>query len=334
MTVYSPGDYIAAAAINLTGYLNINKKEGHVYTAPGPADVSSKYSDPRKNNAASVAPPNKGYGGNWTVWNKMKSSLSVYRNACCDCFACAAIRWSGVDDEFPNKGCADLFKYMTQSKKWDRVGGVKKYWTYSTALNGGNGDSGVTIQPGDVLIKAEVETKRAKEGLHICIYVGKEVGNLKYPNSNATYCHSSFGKKWPYATRLESRTEQYIVFRRNEYGLNIDKSKYAKYEPAARKRYLISSIENTSQIKLSITEIAKQVLDGKWGSGAQRKKKLQAAGYDYNKIQDKVNDILYTKIAKEVIAGKWGNAQVRKKKLEAAGYDYNKVQNKVNTLLK
>lgn len=42
----------------------------------------------------------------------------------------------------------------------------------------------------------------------------------------------------------------------------------------------------------SVTEIAKEVIAGKWGNGFTRKKKLTAAGYDYDKVQKKVNELL------------------------------------------
>lgn len=42
----------------------------------------------------------------------------------------------------------------------------------------------------------------------------------------------------------------------------------------------------------SITTIAKEVIDGKWGNGEDRKKKLTAAGYDYKTVQKKVNELL------------------------------------------
>lgn len=94
-----------------------------------------------------------------------------------------------------------------------------------------------------------------------------------------------------------------------------------------------STKKTTTTKKKSVATIAQEVINGKWGSGTTRKKKLEAAGYNYQEVQNKVNDILYTNVAKEVIAGKWGNGDTRKKKLEAAGYDYKKVQNKVNSLL-
>ena len=88
----------------------------------------------------------------------------------------------------------------------------------------------------------------------------------------------------------------------------------------------------------SVAEIAQEVIDGKWGNGEDRKKKLEAAGYNYSDVQAKVNALLkksvdLTAIAKEVINGKWGNGEERKKKLTAAGYDYKEVQAKVNELL-
>ncbi len=92
----------------------------------------------------------------------------------------------------------------------------------------------------------------------------------------------------------------------------------------------------------SVTEVAKEVLAGKWGNGDDRKKKLEAAGYNYSQVQAKVNELAkgstsgkksVTQIAKEVIAGKWGNGADRKKKLTAAGYDYAAVQKEVNKLL-
>ena len=39
-------------------------------------------------------------------------------------------------------------------------------------------------------------------------------------------------------------------------------------------------------------EIAKEVIQGKWGNGEERKKKLTATGYDFSVIQKKVNEIL------------------------------------------
>lgn len=48
----------------------------------------------------------------------------------------------------------------------------------------------------------------------------------------------------------------------------------------------------TSGTGKSIEAIAKEVIAGKWGNGDDRKKRLQAAGYDYAAVQKKVNELL------------------------------------------
>ena len=100
----------------------------------------------------------------------------------------------------------------------------------------------------------------------------------------------------------------------------------------------------TAQPTKTVDEVAKEVIAGKWGNGADRKTRLTNAGYDYNEVQNRVNELLsgnvpqktktVDEVAKEVIKGLWGNGADRKKRLEAAGYNYYEVQNRVNQLLK
>lgn len=100
----------------------------------------------------------------------------------------------------------------------------------------------------------------------------------------------------------------------------------------------------STPVKKSITEIAQEVINGKWGNGAYRKTQLTASGYNYEEVQAEVNRLLNKTstpvkksnetIAKEVIAGKWGNGAERKKRLTDAGYNYNTIQALVNKLLK
>lgn len=46
---------------------------------------------------------------------------------------------------------------------------------------------------------------------------------------------------------------------------------------------------NSSSSKKSISQVAKEVINGEWGNGDARKKKLEAAGYDYDAVQKEVN---------------------------------------------
>ena len=42
----------------------------------------------------------------------------------------------------------------------------------------------------------------------------------------------------------------------------------------------------------SVDEVAREVIRGEWGNGSDRRQRLEAAGYDYDAVQDRVNDIL------------------------------------------
>ena len=80
---------------------------------------------------------------------------------------------------------------------------------------------------------------------------------------------------------------------------------------------------------------AYDVMNGKYGNGAERKAKLTAAGYDYETVQRLVNGLVagYDKVAKEVINGKYGNGAARVAALKAAGFDPLLVQDIVNGIL-
>lgn len=94
--------------------------------------------------------------------------------------------------------------------------------------------------------------------------------------------------------------------------------------------------------KKDITTIAREVMAGSWGNGDDRKRRLQAAGYDYNAVQNEVNRLCgapsapkpqapnIDQLARDVIAGKYGSGEARKK---ALGANYDAVQARVNQML-
>ena len=91
-----------------------------------------------------------------------------------------------------------------------------------------------------------------------------------------------------------------------------------------------------------IDTVAREVIAGQWGNGQDRVNRLTQAGYDYNVVQSKVNEMLapqpqlkpIDEVAREVIRGEWGNGAERKRRLTEAGYDYSAVQARVNELFK
>lgn len=117
--------------------------------------------------------------------------------------------------------------------------------------------------------------------------------------------------------------------------------------------------------------IAQKVIEGEFGNGEERVKRLTEAGYDVTEVQEEVNRIMSEEggesnedantettkqnadcrilcrigesqlyrdedietIAAEVIQGDWGNGEERRERLEQAGYDYDVVQARVNEML-
>jgi LysM repeat protein len=76
--------------------------------------------------------------------------------------------------------------------------------------------------------------------------------------------------------------------------------------------------------------------------------RLTNAGYNYDTVQNRVNEILaaqnptpaptetkktVAELAQEVLDAKWGNGEDRKKRLTEAGYNYEEVQAEVNRIL-
>jgi LysM repeat protein len=60
-------------------------------------------------------------------------------------------------------------------------------------------------------------------------------------------------------------------------------------------RYNEPATKKTTSAKKTVTQLAQEVLDGKWGNGPTRQKKLKAAGYNYEAVQAEVNRILQSK---------------------------------------
>lgn len=93
-----------------------------------------------------------------------------------------------------------------------------------------------------------------------------------------------------------------------------------------------------------VSTVAKEVLQGLWGNGEDRKKRLQNAGYDYNAVQNEVNKLCggssinqaeVDRVARLVIRGDFGNGTNRRNALvQRYGTAFaDAVQNRVNQLL-
>ena len=113
----------------------------------------------------------------------------------------------------------------------------------------------------------------------------------------------------------------------------------AKIKAAGLNGYIKTGV--AVPVKKSNEVIADEVIAGKWGTGADRKERLEIDGYNYSVIQSIVNDRFgvvpkksVDEVVREVIHGDWGNGEERKQRLTAAGYDYATIQHRVDILLK
>lgn len=93
--------------------------------------------------------------------------------------------------------------------------------------------------------------------------------------------------------------------------------------------------------KASVERIVQEVIQGVWGNGKERYRRLSEAGYNAQDIQNRVNSLIsglphggnVTAAAHEVIRGMFGNGQERHNRLASAGYDPRAVQREVNRIL-
>lgn len=101
----------------------------------------------------------------------------------------------------------------------------------------------------------------------------------------------------------------------------------------------------TPSAKKSVDEVAKEVIRGEWGNGDERYNRLTNAGYNYNEVQAKVNELLNSNkptpaptpsvdildLVRKTIRGDFSNGEARRK---ALGSNYDEVQRQVNLNLK
>ena len=140
------------------------------------------------------------------------------------------------------------------------------------------------------------------------------------------------GKNCPHRILARSRGWEGIIEAINNELVDIIARNHKEPKPSAQ----------TSDIsKKGVETLAQEVIAGKWGQGAERKKRL---GDRYDAVQKRVNEILNSKkvkadplktkgvetLAREVIEGKWGHGDERKIRL---GVRYPAVQARVNEIL-
>lgn len=112
-------------------------------------------------------------------------------------------------------------------------------------------------------------------------YLNKDEIKRRYTTWIATYCAGTDKYKGEY-DMWQNSSDGHID------GIN------GRVDTNYMYRDLIAEIGNTEPIRpqKTIDDIAREVINGQWGNGEDRKNRLIDAGYDYKAIQNRVNEIL------------------------------------------
>ena len=260
-----------------------------------------------------VAAEYVGCNGQYVCCQKLKHSFV--------CDWCAFLVSAVMND------CGFIGKYMKSIE--GGAGSIPRYsdGKYGTWFRAG----AAAPQPGDLFFLRYADYPQQDK--YFCDHIGI-VENVK--GSEITTLEGNvdgYGYNWASTSSFKRKTRS----------LN-DSNVYAFYRPKWQGSTSTGTTsQNTGTAKKTVDELAKEVIQGKWSAGDERKAKLTAAGYDYSAVQNRVNEILSGKVqnkksvdelAHEVICGKWGNGEERRKKLTVAGYNYSDVQDRVNELMK
>ena len=237
----------------------------------------------------------------------------------------------------------------------------------ANSANGGNWP--VSDRTLDTLIDLVTDICR-RNGIRNCTYTGGKDGVLQkhewYANTNCpgpylgskfSYIASEVNKRLSGNSSSSGGTSTSSLYRvrkswsdsKSQKGAfrDFDNAKKCANANAGYKVFDASGNEVypvASAPAKNIDALAREVIAGNWGNGSDRANRLRAAGYDYDAVQNRVNEILsgtnsnpnrksIDEVAREVIRGDWGNGQDRVNRLRAAGYDYNAVQKRVNEIL-
>ena len=228
-----------------------------------------------------------------------------YTDAWCSTFASAVAIAAGLTDIIPTEcGCEKhiaLFKKLGSWQENDAyVPSPGDYIFYDWDDTGKGDDTGsadhvgIVVSVSGTTIKViEGNKNNAVEYRSIKVN-GKYIrgfGVPKYSSKAASTAETS--------STTEAAKETTYTVKRGDTLSSIA----AKYNTTYQKLAAYNGIANPNVISVgqkikipaagkSIATVAKEVIAGKWGNGAARKTKLEAAGYDYSAVQKKVNELL------------------------------------------
>lgn len=157
---------------------------------------------------------------------------------------------------------------------------------------GSDGRVGLYVDEGD---RAWASASPSNDNRAVNIEVANEVIGGDWPVSNAAYsklidlcvdiCHRNGIKALNYTGDADGNLTEHRMF-----------TATACPGPYLHERMGRIAAEVNSRLSAqpakSVDEVVREVIRGEWGNGSDRRQRLEAAGYDYDTIQDRVNAIL------------------------------------------
>lgn len=276
-----------------------------------------------------------------------------YNDEWCDTFVSAVGIKAGARDLIGTEcGCEQHIKIFKQKGIWIEDGTIRPLpgdvivynWDDGTQPNDGYSDHIGYVESVDGYTITVIEGNKGEAVARRNIRVGH--GNIR-GYARPKYANSSSKPVQPQkpAQDLDSVARDVIA---GLYG-NGDARRQALinagYNPdEVQKRVNALLSGSVSTPSKTVAQVAKEVLQGKWGNGEDRKKRLEQAGYNYAQVQNEVNKLCggssinraeVDRVARQVIRGDFGNGTSRRnalvRKYGTAFADA--VQERVNQLL-
>lgn len=205
------------------------------------------------------------------------------------------LTWTEIDDV-----SMDVAKLLGEAvtKTMD----ISKYQIYQRKANSDRDGNGVKDDEYYGILNAAravgTPASIVEHGFHTNKAVAKWLSNdanlKKLAKAEADALAEYFGVKKPNTTA--NATGLYCVQIGAYSQISNAETMLAKVKAAGFTDAIITKVgqpvSTATTAKKNVDEIAKEVINGKWGNGTERKQKLTAAGYNYKEVQDKVNALV------------------------------------------
>lgn len=219
-----------------------------------------------------------------------------YTDEWCDTTVSAAAIKAGMTDLIGTEcGCEEHVKIFKKKGIWIEDGTITPKpgyiilynWDDSTQPNDGYSDHIGVVEAVNGKTITVIEGNRGNAVSRRMIPVGwGYIRGFAAPKYDA-------GSKIVARMTIEAAAREVLA---GKYGNGDDRKKAIEnlgLDYSAVQKRVNELVKNSNTpAKKSVDELAREVIQGKWGTGDDRKNRLTAAGYNYSAVQKKVNELL------------------------------------------